>query len=122
MLGRDAHTPEPVVPVPVLGVVVVPVRGAQVLGRIVERPAAQHPPPGVSHLSLPILPCAAAVGQGVLGRGALYAARPGIRSLCLGRPLQTLLPSAKLAANVIGLAQRVLALAVIEQLGFHCQP
>ena len=46
MLGRDeANATEPVVPVPVLGVVVVPVRGAQVLGRIVERTAAHNPPP-----------------------------------------------------------------------------
>jgi hypothetical protein len=50
MLGRDAHTPEPVVPVPVFGVVVVPVRGAQVLGRIVERTTAHNPPPGFSRL------------------------------------------------------------------------
>jgi len=121
-LGQAPHTPEPAVSEPGLGVEEDPDRGAQVRGRKVERPAAHHPSPSVSRLPLPILPHAAAVDKGVLVRGTLHAARPGIPPLCLGRPLQTLLPPAKLAANVIGLAQRVLALAVIEQFSFHCQP
>ncbi len=50
MLGRDTDTPEPEVVVLVLGLVVVPVRGAQVLGRIVERAATNHPPPGITRL------------------------------------------------------------------------
>src|SRR5262249_42711572 len=39
----DARTPEPEVPALTLGLDVVPVRGAQVLGRVDERPAAHHP-------------------------------------------------------------------------------
>jgi hypothetical protein len=51
MLG-DADAAKAVVLVPVLGLVVVPVGGAQVLGRIVEGAAAQDPPP--SSLRLPV--------------------------------------------------------------------
>src|SRR5207253_1572236 len=43
-LGRDTHTPEPTEPDPDLGEDDGPARGAQVLGRIAERPAAHHPP------------------------------------------------------------------------------
>src|SRR5262245_22604445 len=39
----DAHTPEPLARGPAHGADVVPERGAQVLGREEERPAAHHP-------------------------------------------------------------------------------
>ena len=40
----------------------------------------------------------------------------------LGVPIQAFLPPTKLAPDVIGLAQRVLTLAVIEQCRVHRQP
>jgi hypothetical protein len=42
LAARTTHTAEPVVPVRVLGLVPVPVRGAQVLGLVVEGAPAQH--------------------------------------------------------------------------------
>src|SRR4030095_8608881 len=39
----DADTPEPEAPAPALGADVEPVRGAQVPGRMAERPATHHP-------------------------------------------------------------------------------
>jgi len=89
MLG-DARTPEPVVLVPVLGVVVVPVRGAQVLGRVVERPAAHHPPPGLSRLPW--------------GYSATHC-------LACQAPLQVFLPAPELAPDVVGQSQREVPLA-----------
>jgi hypothetical protein len=43
LAGAGTHTAQAEVVVPVLGPVVVPVRGAQVVGRVVERAAADHP-------------------------------------------------------------------------------
>ena len=42
LAGRGQHTAEADVPVPVPGIVPVPVRRAQVPGPVVERTAAQH--------------------------------------------------------------------------------
>jgi|AVFP01.1.fsa_nt_gi hypothetical protein len=45
LADRTANATEPDVLVPVLGLVPVPVRRAQVPGLVVERTAAEHPPP-----------------------------------------------------------------------------
>src|SRR5262245_48265513 len=97
----DAHTPEPEVLVPVLGLVVVPVRGAQVLGRVVERPAAHHPPPGLSRLP----------------RG--YCATS---CLACQVPLQAFLPAPELAPDVVGQGQREVSLTFGQPGRFYSEP
>ena len=46
LVDAGTDTAQAQVVVPVIGPVVVPVRGAQVVGRVLERAAADHPPPG----------------------------------------------------------------------------
>src|SRR5262245_8084043 len=96
----DARTPEPDVLVPVPGLVVVPVRGAQVLGRVVERPAAHHLPPGLSRLP----------------RG--YCA---MCCLTCQAPLQTFLPASELTPDVVSQGQCEVPLAFGQPGRFYGQ-